>query len=247
MWYELLRYFSRKELVKLQSTNKFFDKAIRELKLPALHVINKLKIVMDDDEDGQDAAMCFIVDEDSSGNIVRHIQVEYFSPPNYVRFYEVVLIIFVPSADFLERLKQHKASFTDSVFLLHETDIETMKFFLREVFTECQHITMHLDEWTATSQQKIFSLTGLHNCNSVNLQSDQMMLHPEDPLKFMDDVEPHFYMLYATNVDASFLNEFADFSAQNAITDEEMFSHMFFDDDDGVIFCLIRAPVGTFT
>ncbi|KAI1720444.1 hypothetical protein DdX_05838 [Ditylenchus destructor] len=124
MWYELLRYFSRKELVKLQFGNRFFKKAIRELKLPALHLIENL-FILRDDEDNTACFVCnddcFNEEEDYDDKIIR---IQDFCPPNYVRFSSVILCTLVMGIDFVQRLKQHKIVFNNCAFGFYGKDVQ---------------------------------------------------------------------------------------------------------------------------
>ncbi|KAI1727746.1 hypothetical protein Ddc_05063 [Ditylenchus destructor] len=82
MWYyELFRFFSRKELAKLQFGNKFFTNAIRELKLPPLHFIDRLIIINFPNME----IVYFIGKEKIS--VDKLIPGEDFCPPSYVRFF----------------------------------------------------------------------------------------------------------------------------------------------------------------
>ncbi|KAI1707426.1 hypothetical protein Ddc_14827 [Ditylenchus destructor] len=282
MWYELLRFFSRKELVQLHFANRFFGKAIQTLKLPALHIINKLKI-KGMKQGALDINYCVVTEEDDSGNILgeTHFAGKNFQPPNYVRFAKVILYTLVINDDLMQCLKQHKVVFTKCLFgffseyIHEETAIDTIKVLMDDVFTDCRGITIIPHEWNSIKQLKICSLAGVNECNSVRFVC-KMPLTIEDPFyesifewlhanketkrklvlngfrgceptlrqlmtKFPNDVEPHPYVLYVTDVDDSFLSEFDNFSAKNSTTGEEMVSLLFINDENDLIFCLTRA------
>ncbi|KAI1694856.1 hypothetical protein DdX_19905 [Ditylenchus destructor] len=187
MWYELLRFFTRKELVQLHFANRFFGKAIRELKLPALHIINKLKI-KGMKQGAVDTNYCVITEEDDGGNILgeTHLASKNFQPPNYVRFTKVILYTLVINDDFMQCLKQHKAVFTNCLFgffseyIHEETAIDTIKCLMDDVSTDCRGITMIPHEWNSVKQLKICSLAGVNERHSLSFQC-KMPLATEDP------------------------------------------------------------------
>ncbi|KAI1715311.1 hypothetical protein Ddc_10965 [Ditylenchus destructor] len=196
MWYQLFRFFSRKELVKLQFGNRFFDKAIQESKLPALHFIDQLHIAMMNLPDM--GIVYFIGEGEFSAD--KLIPGEEFCPPSYVRFSEVILTgTLIIDDDFMERLKKHKITFTNCVLIFHARDVheesanETMTTLMQDVFTECSVIFFFTNEWTSVKQLKLCTLPGVYKCDTLIMYSNQMVLSIDDPL-----FESMFEWLYSS-------------------------------------------------
>ncbi|KAI1715322.1 hypothetical protein Ddc_10976 [Ditylenchus destructor] len=198
MWYELLRFFSRKELVKLQFGNRFFTKAIQKLKLPALHFIDRLDILMGY---RPNIKIVYFTGFLKDGvNADKLIPGNKFCPPSYVRFSTVALTgTLIIDDDFMERLKKHKISFTNCVFSFHAYDVheesanETMTTLMQDVFTECSKVFLRTKEWTSVKQLKFCTLPGVYKCNMLTFIGDKMVLSTEDPL-----FESMFEWLYSS-------------------------------------------------
>ncbi|KAI1715319.1 hypothetical protein Ddc_10973 [Ditylenchus destructor] len=184
MWYELFRFFSRKELVKLQFGNRFFDKAIQELKLPALHFIDRLLITTINLPNM--GIVYFIGKGEYSAD--KLIPGEEFCPPSYVRFSTVALDTLIIDGDFMERLKKHKITFNKCEFDFYASNVheesanETMTTLMQDVFTECSVIFFFTNEWTSVKQLKLCTLAGVYNCDTLFLDCDKMVLSIDDPL-----------------------------------------------------------------
>ncbi|KAI1702910.1 hypothetical protein DdX_15244 [Ditylenchus destructor] len=269
MWYELLRFFSRKELVILQFGNRFFAKAIRDLKLPALHFIARLAIGMINLPNM--GIFCFV----GTGVNEKHPS-DTFCPPSYVRFSKIILTTLVIDGDFMERLKKHKITFTNCAFVFFKLNVheepanEAMKTLMEDVFTECTKVNLYTKGWTSAKQLNLCTLPGVYKCNTLSFDGDKMVLITEDPIfesmiewlhssrgstekcifcealrKFVDDVECHTYVLGIFDLQEDFLHEFADFSAANTTTGEHMLSYANFDDVGGSNFALTSSSSGS--
>ncbi|KAI1708932.1 hypothetical protein Ddc_14138 [Ditylenchus destructor] len=193
MWYQLFRFFSRKELVKLQFGNRFFDKAIRESKLPALHFIDRLVII-----NLPNMGIVYFIGKGEISDD-KLIPGEEFCPPSYVRFSEVTLTTLIIDGDFMERLKKHKITFTNCVFTfdarnVHEESAnETMKTLMQDVFTECSKVLLNTNKWTSVKQLKFCTLPGVYKCDKLFFDGDKMVLSIDDPL-----FESMFEWLYSS-------------------------------------------------
>ncbi|KAI1729717.1 hypothetical protein Ddc_02376 [Ditylenchus destructor] len=193
MWYELVRFFSRKELVKLQFGNTFFVKAVRNLKLPALHIIDRLHIATINYPNME--TVYFIGD-----NANKYIPGAELCPPSYVRFSEVILSCpLIIDGDFMDRLKKHKITFTNCALYLNAHNVregsanETMKTLMEDVFTECNKVVVNVNEWTSVKQLKLCTLPGVYKCDELFLYSDNMELSIDDLL-----FESMFEWLYSS-------------------------------------------------
>ncbi|KAI1703869.1 hypothetical protein DdX_14612 [Ditylenchus destructor] len=182
MWYELLRFFSRKELVILQFGNRFFAKAIRDLKLPALHFIARLAIGMINRP--KMGIFYFVGTEVNADKLIPG---DTFCPPSYVRFSEITLTTLVIDGDFMERLKKHKITFTNCAFVFFKLNVheepanEAMKTLMEDVFTECTKVNLYTKGWTSAKQLKLCTLPGVYKCNTLFFDGDKMVLSTEDP------------------------------------------------------------------
>ncbi|KAI1695718.1 hypothetical protein DdX_19437 [Ditylenchus destructor] len=181
-WRDLIPYFSRKELVKLQFASRFCVKAIEKLNPATLHVIGKLRI---EASDFDDTVHCLIF---KKGKLRRCHVVEDFRPPDYARFSEVTVGTLTINANTLECLKTCKTVFSGCHLWIipfeisNETANETMRTLMEEIFTDCCEIGVFLNGWNSANQLNICSLSGVYKCDELHLDGDRMHLSVQDAL-----------------------------------------------------------------
>ncbi|KAI1731048.1 hypothetical protein Ddc_03774 [Ditylenchus destructor] len=282
-WRDMFPFFSRKEIVQLQLCSRFFVSAAQKVNIGALHVIDNLFISRSEVSNTFIFAMCKY---DSVGMPDQMTRIADFCPPDYVRFSDVTLCLFL-DADLLQLLQAHKIVFSGCtlwfipIFINQESANEAFNALMEHVFTGCREINLNFDGWNSASQLNICSPSGMQKCDILHLKANDMILGAEDPFlesifewlhsntktgkkelmmdrfegcepllrkliqKFPDEMEPHQYQAWVSNLDGDFLNDFWEYSARNPKTQEELIADLE-EDGDYVGFRLRRGPIGSF-